>query len=111
MAEKCWMSGGEGTDIGTDTRVPSDPAGKLRDRSRPGALARLRRRRARLGLGGVAARRVTPVRNALQGFGAHRPWRREQEALSELHVVIEQVDHRAFAFDPFGNEVDAEAGE
>ena len=29
----------------------------------------------------------------------------------EPHVVIEQIDHRAFALDPLGNQVDAEAAE
>ena len=35
----------------------------------------------------------------------------EQEALAEAHVVVEQIDHRALALDPLGDQVDAEAAE
>ena len=44
-----------------------------------------------------------------QRLGAHRPRRREQEALAEAHIVIEQIDHRALALDPLGDQVDAGA--
>ena len=46
---------------------------------------------------------------ALQRLGAHRPRRREQEALAEAHVVVEQIDHRALALDALGDQVDAGA--
>ena len=48
-------------------------------------------------------------RGGLQGFDPHRPRRREQEALAEAHVVVEQVDHHAFAFDALGDQIDAGA--
>src|SRR5207302_1144748 len=47
----------------------------------------------------------------LQGLGAYRPRRREQESLAEFHVEIEQIDHRALAFDLLGDEADAETAE
>ena len=40
-----------------------------------------------------------------------RPRRREQKALAEADVIIEQVDHRALALDLLGDQVDAEAAE
>src|SRR5580700_7664680 len=48
---------------------------------------------------------------ALQRFGAHRARWREQKALAEAHVVIEEIDHRAFSLDVLGDEIDAEAAE
>ena len=44
-------------------------------------------------------------------LGPQRPGWRKQEPLTEPHVKVEQVDHRAFALDPFGDQVDAEAAE
>ena len=44
-------------------------------------------------------------------LGPQRPRLREQEALAETHVVVEQVDHRALALDPLGDQIDAEAAE
>ncbi len=44
-------------------------------------------------------------------LGPQRPRRRKQESLAEPHVVVEQIDHRAFALDPLGDQVDAEAAE
>src|SRR6516165_7063505 len=44
-------------------------------------------------------------------LGAHRTRRGEQEALAEADIIVEQVDHRAFALDTLGNQVDAEAAE
>jgi len=40
-----------------------------------------------------------------------RSRRREQKALAEPDVVIEQVNHGALALDPFGDQVDAVAAE
>jgi len=48
---------------------------------------------------------------ALQRFGAHRTRRREQKALAEADVVVEQIDHRTFVLDTLGNEIDAVAAE
>ena len=48
---------------------------------------------------------------ALQGLGAHRARRREQDALAEAHIVVEQIDDRAFVFDTVGDQIDAEAAE
>ena len=47
----------------------------------------------------------------LQRFGAHRTRRREQKALAETHIVVEQIDHRAFVLDPLGDQIDAETAE
>ena len=44
-------------------------------------------------------------------LGPQRPGRRKQESLAEPHVVVEQIDHRALALDPLGDQVDAEAAE
>ena len=44
-------------------------------------------------------------------LGPQRPGRRKQETLTEPHVVIEQIDDGALAFDPFGDQVDAEPAE
>ena len=59
----------------------------------------------------AASRRGGGRGRALQGLGPHRPRRREQEALAEAHVVVEQIDHHALALDPLGDQVDAEAAE
>src|SRR5262249_49949972 len=75
------------------------------------------------GAGGAASRRSVVRRNrlaprelaafgdALQRFRAHRPRRREQEALPEADVVIQEIDDGALALDLLGEEVDAEAAE
>ena len=44
-------------------------------------------------------------------LGPQRPGRGKQKSLAEPHVVVEQIDHGALAFDPFGDQVDAEAAE
>ncbi len=44
-------------------------------------------------------------------LGSQRPGRRKQESLPEAYIEVEQIDHGAFAFDPFGDQVDAEAPE
>ena len=51
------------------------------------------------------------ARRRMRASGRSGRGAREQESLAETHVVIEQVDHRAFAFDPLGDQVDAEAAE
>ena len=51
------------------------------------------------------------ARRRMRRLRPQRPRRREQEALAEPHVVIEQVDHRALALDPLGDQIDAEAAE
>ena len=48
---------------------------------------------------------------AEQRFRAHRARLREQEALAETHVVFEQIDHLRLAFDPLGDQADAEPAE
>ena len=55
----------------------------------------------------MTSRSPTPCKR----FGAHRPRRREQEALAEADIVIEQIDHHRFGLDPFGDQADAEAAE
>ena len=75
-----------------------------------GRASRLGRRRL-VGGAGFPHHHVATVGDALQRFGAHRPRRREQEALTEADVVIEQVDHHRFAFDLLGDQVDAETAE
>ena len=42
-----------------------------------------------------------------RAFGTQRARRGKQEALTESYVIIEQINHRAFALDTFGNEVDS----
>jgi hypothetical protein len=51
------------------------------------------------------------VDHFLKRFGAHRPRRREQEALAVAHVCIEQIDHAPLVLDLVGNQIDAEAAE
>ena len=53
--------------------------------------------------------RLGRAARALQRLGPHRPRRREQEALAEAHVVVEQIDHHALAFDALGDQIDAGA--
>src|SRR5207244_2802690 len=102
----------------------SNPAGELGDASGArlviglgrGQVVRLRRpggdaTRARFDRGVLARHRVAAFGGALQGLGAHRARRREQETLAEPDVIIEEVDHHAFALDFFGDEVDAEPAE
>jgi len=55
------------------------------------------------------SRRARHRLDALQGFGAYRPRRREHKALAEAHAAFEQIDDRSFALDPLGDEIDAEA--
>ena len=86
-------------------RRPRRGLRRLRVGRRGRTLDGARRRRGRA----LAAGR--PVRDPLQHLGAHRARRREQEALAEAHVVVEQVDHGALALDPLGDQVDAEAAE
>ena len=57
----------------------------------------------------ASARVVGAAGRALQRLGPHRPRRREQEALAEAHVVVEQIDHHVLAFDALGDQVDAGA--
>ena len=45
------------------------------------------------------------------GFRTQWPGGGEQKALAEPYVVIEQIDHRALALDPLGDQIDAEAAE
>src|SRR5579885_787557 len=49
--------------------------------------------------------------SALQGFGAYRSRRREQEALPEAHIVVQQIEHHAFALDTLRDQVDAGTGQ
>src|SRR5262249_49357496 len=51
----------------------------------------------------VTCHHVGAVGDPLQRLGPYRPWRREQEALAVAHVVVEQVDHAALAFDLLGD--------
>src|SRR3569833_2831097 len=44
-------------------------------------------------------------------FRPQRARRRKQEALAVAYVVVQQVNHRALALDPLGDEVDAETTE
>ncbi len=50
---------------------------------------------------------IRPGRPDLQRFGANRTWRREQEALTEANIVVEQVDHGCLGLDPLRDKADA----
>ena len=88
-----------------------------RRRARGPQLARIARRRDRIvGRPGLAHDHVAAVGNALQRFGADRfgadrPRRREQEALSEAHVIVEEIDDHALALDLLRDQVDTEAAQ
>jgi len=43
----------------------------------------------------------------MECFGPYRSRWREEEALSEADVVVEQIDHRRFGLYPLSNQVDA----
>src|SRR6478736_2552970 len=45
-------------------------------------------------------------RRPMECFGTHRSRWREEEALSEADVVVEQIDHRRFGLYPLSNQVD-----
>src|SRR5512132_1251569 len=55
--------------------------------------------------------RLSGLAPALQRFRPYRSGWREQETLSETNVIIEKVDDCRLSFNPFGDKIDAGAGE
>src|SRR5262249_16955453 len=75
------------------------------------AAYRVGRRRLLRADAGLARDHVGALGDPLQGLRAYRPRLREQEALAVAHVVVEQIDHAAFALDLLSDQVDAEAAD
>ena len=65
----------------------------------------------RLAIGSNACAVWSARRNLFHRFGPDRARRREQIALPELNVEIEQVDHGRLRLDLLGDQVDAVARE
>src|SRR3954468_6637569 len=85
-----------------------------------GAWRRVGACRLRCGLTGMGILNVDllPVGYGRRGsagsrcaFRPERAGRRKQEALPKADVVVQQINHRAPALDPLGDEVDAETTE
>src|SRR5580692_1021587 len=90
------------------SNAPAEGAGELREIA-GGSGGGCRRRRI------VRGRRKRSFSrrfaHGLQRLGAHRTRRREQHALAETDIKVEQIDNGAFAFDMVGDQIDAEAAE
>src|SRR5277367_3300568 len=83
--------------------APAEAAGKLREVAGGSGGGCGRRRVVRGRRERSFSRRFA---DRLQRLGTHRARRREQHALAEADIKVEQIDNGAFAFDMVGDQID-----